>query len=206
MMGYIVRRICYGFLILLGVNALTFALFFAVNTPDDMARLAIGGRYVTADAIERWKEQHGYDLPLVYNDAAPGIEKVTQTIFFQRSAPLLKGDLGLSDAGRSINREIADRVGPSLALAVPTFHSGHLRDGVLFAHVWSSRGRTRLEWAGVAFSVCVMSISSLFYIIFGQWLFAKTLKARARFGLHGRLVYDGLFAAAGRNRHLLALG
>ena len=84
MMGYIVRRICYGFLILLGVNALTFALFFAVNTPDDMARLAIGGRYVTADAIERWKEQHGYDLPLVYNDAAPGIEKVTQTIFFQR--------------------------------------------------------------------------------------------------------------------------
>ena len=75
MMGYIVRRICYGFLILFGVNALTFALFFAVNTPDDMARLAIGGRYVTADAIERWKEQHGYDLPLVYNDAAPGIER-----------------------------------------------------------------------------------------------------------------------------------
>ena len=47
MIGYIVRRIAYGFLILLGVNALTFALFFAVNTPEDMARLAIGGRYVT---------------------------------------------------------------------------------------------------------------------------------------------------------------
>ena len=43
MIGYILRRIAYGFLILLGVNALTFALFFAVNTPDDMARLAIGG-------------------------------------------------------------------------------------------------------------------------------------------------------------------
>ncbi len=175
MMGYIVRRICYGFLILLGVNALTFALFFAVNTPDDMARLAIGGRYVTADAIERWKELHGYDLPLVYNDAAPGIEKVTQTIFFQRSAPLLKGDLGLSDAGRSINREIADRVGPSLALAVPTFILG-IFVMVCFSLMLVIVRRTRLEWAGVAFSVCVMSISSLFYIIFGQWLFAKTLR------------------------------
>ena len=51
MIGYILRRIAYGFLILLGVNALTFALFFAVNTPDDMARLAIGGRYVKKNAM-----------------------------------------------------------------------------------------------------------------------------------------------------------
>ena len=82
MIGYIVRRIAYGFLILLGVNALTFALFFAVNTPDDMARLAIGGRYVTSEAIERWKAAHDYDLPLVFNESAQGIEKLTETIFF----------------------------------------------------------------------------------------------------------------------------
>ena len=111
MIGYIIRRIAYGFLILLGVNALTFALFFAVNTPDDMARLAIGGRYVTPEAIENWKIAHGYDLPLVYNEDAQGIEKITKTVFYTRSAPLLTGDLGLSDAGRSINREIAERVG-----------------------------------------------------------------------------------------------
>ena len=36
--------------------------------------------------------------------------------------------------------------------------------------------RTRLEWAGVAMSVTVMSISALFYIIVGQWLFSKTLR------------------------------
>ena len=105
MIGYILRRIAYGFLILLGVNALTFALFFAVNTPDDMARLAIGGRYVTSEAIENWKTAHGYDLPLVYNDEAQGIEKITKTVFYTRSAPLLTGDLGLSDAGRSINHQ-----------------------------------------------------------------------------------------------------
>lgn len=81
MIGYIIRRIAYGFLILLGVNALTFALFFAVNTPDDMARLAIGGRYVTPEAIENWKIAHGYDLPLVYNEEAQGIEKSPRLFF-----------------------------------------------------------------------------------------------------------------------------
>ena len=175
MIGYIVRRIAYGFLILLGVNAITFALFFAVNTPDDMARLAIGGRYVTAEAIENWKAAHGYDLPLVFNEQAQGIEKITKTVFYERSVPLLKGDLGLSDAGRSINREISERVGPSLALALPTFILGVFVMLVFSLMVVLVR-RTKLEWAAVAFAVTVMSVSSLFYIILGQWLFAKTLR------------------------------
>ena len=59
MIRYLVRRILYGLLILAGVNLLTFVLFFAVNTPEDMARLAIGGRHVTAEAIEKWKSAHG---------------------------------------------------------------------------------------------------------------------------------------------------
>ena len=36
MIRYLLRRIGYGFLILIGVNLLTFMLFFTVNTPDDM--------------------------------------------------------------------------------------------------------------------------------------------------------------------------
>lgn len=55
MINYLLRRVVYGILILLGVNLITFVLFFAVNTPDDMARLNLGGRRVTADAIEAWK-------------------------------------------------------------------------------------------------------------------------------------------------------
>ena len=130
---------------------------------------------MTTQAIENWKKAHGYDLPLVYNEAAQGIDKVTQTVFFTRSAPLLAGDLGLSDAGRSINREIAERVGPSLALAVPTFILGVVVMLVFSLMVVLVR-RTKLEWACVGFAVLVMSVSSLFYIILGQWLFAKTLR------------------------------
>ena len=57
MINYLLRRVVYGILILLGVNLITFVLFFAVNTPDDMARLNLGGRRVTADAIELGKRR-----------------------------------------------------------------------------------------------------------------------------------------------------
>lgn len=173
MIGYLARRVVYGLLVLLGVNVLTFVLFFAVNTPEDMARLSIGGRYVTAEAVERWKVSHGYDLPLFFNARAQGTAQVTETIFYRRSVPLLRGDLGFSDAGNQINREIAQRVGPSVALAVPTFILG-VWVMVSFSLLLVLVRRTWLEWAGMALCVTAMSISGLFYIIVGQWLFAKT--------------------------------
>ena len=175
MIVYMIRRAFYGILILLGVNLITFALFFSVNTPDDMARLSLGGKYVTPELIASWKTTHGYDKPLYWNAAQSGMEKMTDTVFYTRSVPLLKGDFGLSDAGRSINREIAERIGPSLALAVPTFVLG-LFVVIVYSLLLVLVRRTRLEWAGVAFSVLVMSVSGLFYIILGQWLFSRTLR------------------------------
>ena len=46
MLNYLIRRIGYGVLILIGVNLFTFVLFFTVNTPDDMARLNLGGKRI----------------------------------------------------------------------------------------------------------------------------------------------------------------
>ncbi|HEY8887485.1 MAG TPA: ABC transporter permease, partial [Gallionella sp.] len=88
MIAYLIRRILYALPILVGVNLLTFALFFVVNTPDDMARMQLGIKRVTPDAIEKWKEQHGYDKPLLLNTAASGIDKVTDTIFWRKSASM----------------------------------------------------------------------------------------------------------------------
>ena len=67
MAAFVLRRILYGFLILVGVNLLTFVLFFTVSTPDDMARLNIGGKYITQSQIDTWKVAHGYDKPLIWN-------------------------------------------------------------------------------------------------------------------------------------------
>lgn len=175
MIRYLIRRLLYGLLILLGVNVLTFLLFFAVNTPDDMARLQIGGKRVTPEAIAAWKTAHGYDLPLFINTAERGAATITQTLFWQRSVPLLTLDFGLSDNGRNINHEITTRMVPSLLLALPTFVLG-----VIVMVSWSLLvvlfRRTRLEGAAVGLAVVLMSISGLFYIIAGQWLFAKVMR------------------------------
>lgn len=175
MSGYIVRRALYGLLILIGVNILTFLLFFTVNTPDDMARLAIGGRRVSADAIEQWKVQQGYDKPLFVNTRAQGAEKFTDTIFYDRSVPLLRFDFGFSDAGRDISYEISQRIGPSLALAVPTFILGLLAS-ISFSLLLVYFRATWLDFWGVVLCVGLLSISALFYIISGQYLFAKLLR------------------------------
>lgn len=175
MISYIIRRLLYGVLILLGVNLLTFVLFFAVNTPDDMARLAIGGQRVSQEAVERWKVQRGYDKPLFYDASAEGAARLTNTIFHDRSVPLLRFDFGFSDEGRDIGQEIRSRMMPSLMLALPTFIFG-LWVSVSFSLLLVYFRGTRLDFAGVVFCVVLLSISSLFYIIAGQWLFAKILK------------------------------
>ena len=42
MIAYLVRRLLYAIPILIGVNLITFVLFFVVNSPDDMARMQLG--------------------------------------------------------------------------------------------------------------------------------------------------------------------
>jgi peptide/nickel transport system permease protein len=175
MIRYIARRLVYGIFILIGVNLLTFVLFFAVNTPDDMARLAIGGQRVSQGAIERWKAERGYDKPLFFNAEAQGAEQWTDTIFAARSVPLLRFDFGFSDEGRDIGHEIGERMGPSLALALPTFVLG-LFVCVAFALMLVFFKGSRLDFAGVVLCVVLLSISGLFYIIAGQWMFAKILR------------------------------
>ncbi|OGA46673.1 MAG: peptide ABC transporter permease [Betaproteobacteria bacterium RIFCSPLOWO2_12_FULL_63_13] len=175
MISYIIRRIAYGVLILIGVNLFTFVLFFTVNTPDDMARMNIGGKRVSPDAIEKWKVERGYDKPLLWNASAPGVDKLTNTIFFDRSVQLFAFDFGSSDSGRDIGYEIRQRVGPSIAVAVPTFLLG-LFVVIVFSLLLVFFRNTYLEFWGFAIAVFMMAISSLFYILIGQFLFSKLLK------------------------------
>jgi peptide/nickel transport system permease protein len=172
MFAYIVRRLLYAIPILIGVNLITFALFFVVNTPDDMARMQLGTRRVTPEAIEKWKIERGYNLPLLWNDKAQGTDKATQTIFFQKSARLFVFDFGYSEDKRDIAREISNRMWPSLALAVPVFLVG-LAVCVTFALLMAFFRATYLDVWGVVLCVAMMSISTLFYIIGAQYVASK---------------------------------
>lgn len=174
MFAYIVRRSLYAIPILIGVNIITFALFFVVNTPDDMARMHLGMKHVTPEAIVRWKSDRGYDRPLFWNHDAPAMEKVTDTIFYDHSVRLFMLEFGQSDNGRNIGYDIRQRMWPSLAIALPTFILGVLVN-IGFALLLAFFRGTYLDTTGVVVCVILMSISGLFYIIGGQYLFSKLL-------------------------------
>ena len=173
--SYILRRCLYAVLILIGVNLLTFTLFFAVNSPDNIARLNIGGKRVSADAIEKWKAERGYNKPLWFNRDADGAEKIKETIFYDRSLRLFTLDFGTSDSGRQIRHEIGTRIVASLALAGPMLLLTVLV-GITFSLLLVFFRASYLDFWGTVLCVVMMSISSLFYIIMAQWFFGKTLK------------------------------
>lgn len=175
MLAYILRRLVYAIPILIGVNLITFALFFVVNTPDDMARMQLGVKRVTPEAIEKWKADRGYDKPLFVNTSAEGTGRLTETVFFQKSIRMFVGDFGRAEDGRDISREIVTRMGPSLAIALPTFVLG-LFVTVSFALALAMFRATWFDFWGVVLCVAMMSISGLFYIIGGQYLISKMWK------------------------------
>lgn len=175
MIAYIFRRCLYAIPLLIGVNILTFVLFFIVNSTDDIARMQLGQKHVTEQAVTKWKQQHGYDLPLLINKQAKGTEQLTQTIFFQKSVGLMLLNFGNSDSGRNIASDIKQRMWPSLAIAIPSLLLG-LTVNILVALMIVLFRSTRLEFWLVVSCVVLMSISSLFYIIGGQFLLGKLLK------------------------------
>ncbi|MBM3367579.1 MAG: ABC transporter permease [Betaproteobacteria bacterium] len=172
MLAYVIRRVFYAIPILVGVNLLTFLLFFVVNTPEDMARMQLGAKRVTPEAIEKWKSERGYDQPLLWNAQADGARKATQTVFFQKSVRLFVFDFGAAEDKRDIAAEIRQRMWPSLALAVPVFLIG-LAVCVSFALLMAFFRATYLDLWGVVLCVTMMSVSTLFYIIGGQYLLSK---------------------------------
>jgi len=172
MIAYILRRVLYAIPILVGVNLLTFLLFFMVNTPDDMARMQLGQKRVTPEAIQKWKAERGYDKPLVFNGAEAGARQFTNTIFFEKSVKLFAFDFGRAEDNRDIANEIRTRMWPSLALAIPVFLIG-IAVNITFALGMAFFRATVLDLTGVVLCVAMMSISSLFYIIGGQYLLSK---------------------------------
>lgn len=174
MFAYIIRRILYAIPILIGVNLITFTLFFVVNSPDDMARMHLGMKRVTPEAIEKWKETRGYDKPLLLNSEAEGLGKLTETILYKKSVRLFVFDFGSADDGRDIGYDIKQRMWPSLAIAIPAFVVGLLIN-ITFALLLAFFRATYIDIWGVVFCVILMSISAMFYIIGGQFLIGKLL-------------------------------
>lgn len=186
MFVYIIKRILFAIPILIGVNLLTFLLFFMVNSPDDMARFQLGQKYATPSGIDQWKYSHGYDKPLFFNAEQTGIDQLTDTLFFNKSLGLFAFDFGASQRGRNIGFDISQRMWPSLALAVPTLFIGLLVN-IVFALLLAFFHDTYLDVWGTLICIVLMSISVLFFIIGGQYVFAKLWRLMPISGYQGGL-------------------
>jgi peptide/nickel transport system permease protein len=174
MIRYLIRRSLYFIPILLGINVLTFVLFFMVNTPDDIARMHLGNKHVSQQTVNEWKIVHGYNWPLFYNATEKGLNHLKDTLFFQKSLTLFTFNFGVSDEGRDISHDISYRMWPSFAIALPVLFFDIITN-IVFAMAMAFFRTSYLDVTGVIICIILMSISSLFYIIGGQYLFGKLL-------------------------------
>ncbi len=177
MFFYFIRRLLYIIPILVGVNVLTFLLFFIINPPQDQARKALGGKNINASQITRYLHEKGYDLPRFYNEKEVGLgNQLKNTIFYHKFIRLFILDLGVSDSdGHDIAREVSRRIGPSLFLSIPSLILSLIL--TLFLSILAAYFQgSRFDRSIAAISVLLMSISVLFYIIGLQFLLGRYLK------------------------------
>ncbi len=156
---YIVRRMLYVIPILLGVCAIIFLLFNVVSPDPTLIML---GKHATVEQMESLRRELGLDRPyfIQYLD----IVKSAFTFDFGRSWA----------TKQEINTMIANGAIPSLTLTLPAFVLATLVSISISLLVAFFRGKF-IDKFVVFICVAFMSISSLAYIIFGQWFFAYKL-------------------------------
>ncbi|TRW99348.1 ABC transporter permease [Paracoccus sp. M683] len=155
MLGYLIRRVLAVIPVMLLVAVFVFLLLRL--TPGDPAAI-IAGDMATPAQLERIREAMGLNQPLHIQ-------------FFTWVGQLLQGDLGTSLISRtSVSGMIADRMGPTLAIALLTILMSvalAVPMGVLAA--WKHRSAADyavMTFSVLGFSVPVFVIGYIFILIF----------------------------------------
>jgi peptide/nickel transport system permease protein len=159
MLKYSVRRVLYMIPILFGISLVTFLLF---NVAGGSPAAAAAGRYATPAQIELMKAELGLNksLPLQYVD-------------FLRQ--IFTMDFGYSWYTKSkISTLVWEGIGPSISITVPAYIISLMFSiplGLLLAYYRN----TWFDRATMVFCLGLISISSLVYVLAGQYFFAYKL-------------------------------
>lgn len=160
MIRFVIRRILYAIPVILGVAAITLFLFHVAG--GDPAAVKLGKNPSPAE-VEALRQEMGLNGSFLQQ-------------YVRYLGQLLTLDFGTSWADDTPVTEIFLRgVGPTLSMSVPAFLLGACLSITLALLVafrrgtWFDRGVTALAIAGI-------SISSLIYILVGQWLLAHHWK------------------------------
>lgn len=156
---YIIRRLLYVIPVLLGVCFIIFVLFNLVSPDPTLIML---GKHASLSQMEELRRELGLDRPwfLQYWD----VVKSAFTFDFGRSWSTKQEIIEMIKAGAI----------PSLTLSIPAFVISTVLSISISLFIAFYRG-TMIDKSIVFICVTMMSISSLAYILFGQWFFAFKL-------------------------------
>ncbi|MEC7276718.1 MAG: ABC transporter permease [Bdellovibrionota bacterium] len=154
--SYIIRRLLYVIPVLLGVCFLVFLLFNVVSPDPTISML---GKHATQAQVLELREVLGLNEPLHIQ-------------YFNTVKSAFTFDFGRSwSTKQEISEMIKSGAIPSATVTFPAFIISFLLSVSISLFVAFYRG-TFFDRAAVVICVTLMSISSLVYILVGQWFFA----------------------------------
>jgi peptide/nickel transport system permease protein len=157
--SYILRRLIYVIPVMLGVCFIIFVLFNVVSPDPAMIML---GRHATEAQIVELRRELGLDRAWIFQ-------------YFDLVKSAFTFDFGRSwNTKQEISAMIKSGAIPSLTISVPAFLISGIISICISIVVAFNRGGT-VDRTVVFICVAFMSISSLAYILFGQWFFAYKL-------------------------------
>ena len=160
MMGYILRRLLYVVPLVLGVSLVVF-LIFDSGLLGDPAKSQLG-KYTTAEDVAQLRHDMGLDDTFL----------VRYGHFVGRIVSL---DLGRSaEYHVPVSQMLLRGIGPSLSITLPAFLIATMLAVSLSLVCAAFRGGP-IDRGVLVVAVALMSVSSLVYIIAGQYLLAHTL-------------------------------
>jgi peptide/nickel transport system permease protein len=168
MFSYIVRRLLYSVPILLGVILITFTLDSVMMTPEAKALRVLGPKSAK-QARDEWIHNRGLDRPLPQQF----VTYVKNLVTFNFGTTWV--------TGRNVRDVFLQGAGPSLLITVPGFFAALLASlGLALFQVFVRD--SPLDRTLTIFSVALMSVPTMVYVIFTQAILALALNYFPAFG------------------------
>ncbi len=168
MFNYIIRRLLYSIPILLGVILITFTLDSVMMTPNEKASRVLGPKAVGKTRTE-WIHNRGLDRPM----PVQFVNYVKNLVTFNFGTTWV--------TGRDLSETFLQGVGPSLCITLPGFFAALLGSlGLALFQVFVRN--SPVDRVLTLFSVALMSVPTMVYVIFAQAFLALNLRYFPAYG------------------------
>ncbi|MBX3459211.1 MAG: ABC transporter permease [Planctomycetes bacterium] len=190
MLAYVLRKLLYMPLILMGVIVITFILFFLVTSPEALARhrvgekasqqqvlewMAVNGYIEWTDAgrakreaeLERTEDEFDKELGKSFDDGVDYKRTSSLILFGRYIRDIARFDYGMDRRDRPVTRVLYEGMWASLALTLPAFLIAELL-GVFFGLIAAMYRQTKIDHVLVISAILIASINNIALYMYGQ--------------------------------------